>query len=98
MWVVSWHDYNGFGIHVEDSHGKIYNDGNQKELFHLAETSFLTDRTIKFGENFQGYVRGIKYYRGIPKNFEKLDMINEIDNSPDAIWYFRFDDSGILNS
>lgn len=28
IWVVSWHDYNGFGIHVEDSHGKIYNDGN----------------------------------------------------------------------
>jgi hypothetical protein len=57
----------------------------------------MTDKTIKFGEDFQGYVRGIKYYRGNPTNFEKVDMINEIDNSANAIWYFRFDEYGFLN-
>ena len=24
MWVVAWHDWNGFGVHVEDAHGNIY--------------------------------------------------------------------------
>lgn len=67
MWVVSWHDFDSFGLHVQGEDGKVYRDGFSKVS--AIDKSYTTSSKVEIAQDFSGYIRGMKLYKTIPKTF-----------------------------
>lgn len=65
VYIASYHDYNGYALHVQDEYGNIYSDGNVKHSYYQGGTSFSTNTNILIAESFSGFIQGIKYFKGV---------------------------------
>ena len=92
IWIyfVSWHDSDGYGMHIQDMKLRIYNRGSTGNGYKPRGARYATSSQILIAPNFNGYIQGLKFYKGIQRTeFRAIDYVNEVDSSKNLIWYYR---------
>ena len=67
IFIVSWHDATGFGIHVEDQNGKVYSSGRSMISYTPRRASYATNSQVEIGKKFNGYIQDMKYFKGLSR-------------------------------
>ena len=60
MWVVAWHTQTKSGLQIQDQKGIVYSSGFDTNP---TTNSRYTDRRVTIGNNFNGHILGMKYYK-----------------------------------
>ena len=90
IWLSCVHHENYFSIYVRDYFGKVLHS-HTKQIQHAQTPNYKTSRNIAIGNNFFGYIKGIKIWKDDANLETRVEYFtDEADFGNNVLLYFNF--------